>query len=159
MTSVLVSIPSCTKQSTGCTSSPCRQNPLQSITGLRVFYVKTQMQLNTFKSSKGSPWKLGFKLFWMRQPSKGVPRRVQLLLCSMQTDRKASWGIGYFMSIKLSHVNYQIISHQSKSLSALFLRRSPNRPWALLKTRLHLCFLCSMFSCARCFHHLNKWGL
>lgn len=102
---------------------PC--NPLQAW----VFpYVKSQMQLNAFKSSKGLPWKLGFKLFWMRQASEGVPWWVQLLLCSMQTDRKASWGMGYFMSIKFFHVNYQIISCQSKSLSTPFLRHSPNRP-------------------------------
>ena len=103
------------------------------------------MQLNTFKRSKGSSWKLGFKPFWRRQPSQGVPWWAQVLLCSMQTDRKASWGMGYFMATKFFHVNYQIISCQSKSLSTPFLRHSPNRP----KTRRLLHFLCSVVSCAR----------
>lgn len=80
------------------------------------------------RKHKRSPWKLGFKPFWMRRPSQGVPWWARLSLCSMQTDRKASWGMGYLMSIKFFHVNYQIISCQSKSLSTPFLRHSPNRP-------------------------------
>lgn len=118
MKSALVRIPSCKKQSTGCTSSHCRQNHLQSITALGVFIIwNHKCNLAPLKVVRAYPGSWDSNHFdWY-----SVPWWVQLLVCSRQTDRKASQDRGHSMSPKFFHINYQIISWQSKSLSSLFL--------------------------------------
>lgn len=156
MTSALVRIPSCTKQSTGCTSSPCRQNHLQSITALSIFIIWNHKcnltPLKVVRAHLGSWDSNHFE--WH-----GVPWWAQLSLCAMQTDRKASQGRGYSMSPKFFHVNYQIISWQSKSLSSLRTHSRQAISTIFVKGRtenkIPVLFAAWFLVQGECFHRLN----